>query len=98
MVQGVYCPGSVLSRECMAQGVYCPGNVWSRECMVQGVYGPGSVLSRECMVQGDRLSSASSSMSHEGTKRMLCTGTVTQPHKGKISTKVQTNETIKQGQ
>jgi hypothetical protein len=36
-VQGLSCPGFVLSRVCRVQGLSCPGFVVSRVCRVQGL-------------------------------------------------------------
>jgi hypothetical protein len=51
-VQGLSCPGFVISRVCHVQGLSCSGFVMSRVCPVQGLSCPGFVISRVGHVQG----------------------------------------------
>jgi hypothetical protein len=56
-VQGLSCPGFVMSSVCRVQDLSCPGFVCagfvvSRVCHVKGLSCPGFVMSRVCRVQG----------------------------------------------
>jgi hypothetical protein len=52
LVQGLSCPGFVLSRVCLVQGLSCQGFTVSKICCVQSLSCPGFAMPRGCRVQG----------------------------------------------